>query len=197
MVELFFPNVTGSYEELLTDFNKEGGFTTRKIKNPKYDASDVDDKGVPKESKFIDNPNYKGASAAAKTKAKTTIEQDFNTAEVLGEKKGDEKSLKEVIDKVDMGIMYTGNYNLRRSENMAQGAEEAFTLLKIDIPDLDARVIPTEEGLILKIPSLFEGQLLLNNSSDSADKTNYKNAIKQIFNSIAKGTPFNKSDFEK
>jgi len=197
MVELFFPNVTGSYEELLTDFNRQGGFTQKQIKNPNYT---VDEKGLPtdpNEKEFIPNPNYKGASKAGKTEAKVTIKQDFNTAEVLGEKAGDEKPLKEVIKSVDMGTMYRGNFNLRRSENMAQGAEDAFTILKTDLPNLDARAIATEKGLILKIPNLFEGDLLLRNSNNAADKTNYENAIKQIFNSLAKGTPFDKSLFEK
>jgi len=196
MVELFFPDVKGSYEELLTDFNRQGGFTQRVIKNPNYK---IDEKGLPtdpNEKEFIPNPNYKGASEVGKTKGTVTIKEDFDTAEFLGESKGDEKLLKEVINDVDMSTMYKGNFGLRRSENMAQGAEDAFSIIKIDLPNLDARTIATESGLILKIPSLFEGDLLLPNSNDPIDKTKYKNAIKQIFNSIAKGTPFYKSDFQ-
>ena len=200
MVELFFPNVKGSYEELLTDFNKEGGFTTRKIKNPKYDASDVDDKGVPKESKFIDNPNYKGASAASKTKAKTTIKQDFNTAMVYGEKKGDNKLLKDIINDVDVGSYFlSSDAPLARSKAMNEGAQKAFDVLKLDLPNLDVRTKATANGLEITIPSLFEGTLTLTNKYTSGGQTeqNFRDAIKQIFNSIAKGTPFNKSDFEK
>ena len=80
---------------------------------------------------------------------------------------------------------------------MAKGAEDAFSIIKEDLPNLDATATPTESGLILKIPSLFEGDLLLPNSNDPIDKTKYKNAIKQIFNSIAKGTPFDKTIFDK
>jgi len=200
MVELFFPNVKGSYTELLEDFNKqEGGFTTRKIKNPKYDPKKLDAKGLPVEPQYIDNPNYKGQSAAGKTKSKITSELDFAKATVLGETAAQTKNLSDIIANVDMGRQYTlsGNYDLIRSENMAQGAEDAFTLLKEDFPNLDARARATEEGLILTIPSLFEGPLTLKNSTDPKDKANYKNAIKEIFNALAKGTPFDKSIFNK
>ena len=198
MVELFFPNVKGSYTELLDDFNKqEGGFTTRQIKNPKYDPKNLDDNGLPVEPQYIDNPNYKGQSAAGKTKAQLTSELDFATATVLGETAAQTKNISDIIEDVDMGRMYTGNYDLRRSENMAQGAEDAFAILKEDFPKLDARARATEEGLILTIPSLFEGTLTLKNSMDPKDKANYKNAIKEIFNAIAKGTPFDKSIFNK
>jgi len=198
MVEIFFPNVKGSYEELLKDFNAEGGFTTRMIKNPDYK---VNEKGVPLDPSIeplIPNPNYKGNTAAGKTTQEITIDRDFNKEMVRGETAAEDQPLKDVIEKVDMGIMnyFKGNPSLRRSNNMAQGAEDAFTILKIDLPNLDARAMPTEKGLVLTIPSLFEGDLLLRNGSDAADKTNYVNAIKQIFNSIAKGLPFDKSRFE-
>lgn len=196
-LELFYPEVKGSYKQALKDFSlAEGGFTQRQIENPKYT---VDEKGLPtdpNEKQFIPNPNYRGASQSSKTPSEVTISQDFDSAEVLGESAGDEKPLSEVIDEVDMSKMYMGNFGLRRSENMAKGAEDAFSIIKEDLPNLDARAIATESGLILKIPSLFEGDLLLPNSNDPIDKTKYKNAIKQIFNSIAKGTPFNKSDFQ-
>lgn len=194
MVELFFPNVKGSYEELLKEFNAEGGFTTSMIKNPDYK---VNEKGVPLDlsiKPFIPNPNYKGNTAVGKTAQEITIEEDFNKVFSSVE----DKLLKEVIDNVDMNTMsyFKGNPSIRRSNNMAQGAEDAFTILKIDLPNLDARVLPTKKGLVLTIPSLFEGDLLLRNRTAAADKTNYVNAIKQIFNSIAKGLPFEKSKFE-
>lgn len=197
-LELFYPEVKGSYKQALKDFSlAEGGFTQRQIENPKYT---VDEKGLPtdaNEKQFIPNPNYRGASESSKTPSEVTISQDFDSAEFLGESAGDEKPLSEVIDEVDMSTMYRGNFGLRRSENMAKGAEDAFSIIKEDLPNLDATATPTESGLILKIPSLFEGDLLLPNSNDPIDKTKYKNAIKQIFNSIAKGTPFDKTIFDK
>jgi len=198
MVELFFPNVKGSYEELLTDYNKQGGFTTRKIENPNYDPNDVDDKGVPNQQRLIDNPNYRGASVAGKTEAQVTIEQDFNSAEVLGEKTGDEKPLKDIIADVDMSYKFSdpSNASLQRASDMAQNAENAFQLLKRDLPNLDVRSRATTSGLELTIPSIFEGTLLLPSNNTDADKANYIDAIKQIFNSIAKGTAFDKSIFE-
>jgi len=198
MVELFFPNVKGSYEELLTDYNKQGGFTTRKIENPNYDPNDVDDKGVPNQQRLIDNPNYRGASVAGKTEAQVTIEQDFDSAEVLGEKTGDEKPLKDIIADVDMSFKFSdpSNASLQRASDMAQNAENAFQLLKRDLPNLDVRSRATTSGLELTIPSIFEGTLLLPSNNTDADKANYIDAIKQIFNSIAKGTAFDKSIFE-
>ena len=200
MVELFFPNVKGSYEELLTDYQRQGGFTKRKIENPNYDPNDVDDKGVPKQQRLIDNPDYKGASTASKTEAQVTIEQDFNTAEVLGEKAGDEKPLKDIIAAVDVGsYFFSADAPLARSKAMNEGAEKAFDVLKLDLPNLDVRTKATANGLEIKIPSLFEGTLTLTNKYTTGGQTeqNFRDAIKQIFNSIAKGTPFNKSEFEK
>ena len=200
MVELFFPNVKGSYEELLTDYNKQGGFTQREIKNPNYK---VDEKGLPtdpNEKQFIPNPNYKGASEVGKTKGKVTIKEDFDTAEFLGEKAGDEKPLKKVIDDVDLGTyVFSGDANLSRSKAMSEGAVKAFEVLKFDLPDLIVKTRATANGLELTIPSLFDGILTLTNEYTSGGKTkqNYVDAIKQIFNSIAKGTPFDKSEFEK
>jgi hypothetical protein len=199
MVELFFPDVKGSYEELLTDYNRQGGFTTRKIENPKYDPQDVDDNGVPKQQRFIDNPNYKGASTASKTEAEVTIEQDFDTAEVLGKKAGDEKLLKDIIADVDVGTyLFSADAPLARSKAMNEGAEKAFDVLKIDFPNIDVRTKATANGLEIKIPSLFEGTLTLTNEYTIGGQTkqNFKDAIKQIFNAIAKNSPFDKTDFE-
>ena len=180
LVELFFPDVQGSYEQLLTDFNQTGGFT-----------KSVDEKGLP-------NPNYKGASQVGRTQAKTSITEDFNTAEVLGEKAGDEKPLKEVIKKVTEDMTWKfADGPLKRSSSMADGIEEAFKILKEDFPNLDVRSRATTSGLELTIPSIFEGSLLLPNSTSADDKRNYIEAVKEIFNSIAKGTPFDKSLFEK
>ena len=82
---------------------------------------------------------------------------------------------------------------------MNEGAEKAFDLLKKDLPNLDVRTKATAKGLEIKIPSLFEGTLTLTNKYTTGGQTeqNFRDAIKQIFNSIAKGTPFNKSEFEK
>ena len=199
-LKLFFPTVTGSYTQLLTDFNKQqGGFTTRKIKNPKYDPKDVDDLGAAKENQFILNPKYKGASQIGRTEGTKTIKHDFDSAEVLGKKLGDEKPLKVIIDNAaeKMKFYLQTDPGLRRSIFMADGIEEAFKLLKLDFPNLNATSNETEEGLVLTIPSLFKGTLVLGNNSDLKDKRNYKKAVKAIFNAIAKGTPFDKSKFEK
>tara|TARA_B100000902_G_scaffold108276_3_gene110012 strand:- start:6226 stop:8241 length:2016 start_codon:yes stop_codon:yes gene_type:complete len=197
MVEIFFPNVKGSYEELLKDFNAEGGFTTRMIKNPDYK---VNEKGVPLDPSIeplIPNPNYKGNTAVGKTTQETTIDQDFNSAEVLGETASDVKPLKVVIKEItdDMTWKFADG-PLKRSISMADGIEEAFKILKEDLPNLDVRSKATTTGLELTIPSLFEGTLLLPNSTSINDKRTYVEAVKEIFNSIAKGLPFEKSKFE-
>jgi hypothetical protein len=200
MVELFFPDVKSSYEELLTDFNRQGGFTQREIRNPNYT---VDEKGLPtdpNEKEFLPNPNYKGASEAGKTKGTVTIKEDFNSAEVLGENAGDEKLLKDIINDVDVGsYFFSADAPLSRSKAMNEGAEKAFDVLKLELPNLDVRTKATANGLEIKIPSLFEGTLTLTNKYTTGGQTeqNFRDAIKQIFNSIAKGTPFNKSEFEK
>tara|TARA_B100001113_G_scaffold182679_1_gene149658 strand:+ start:6302 stop:8311 length:2010 start_codon:yes stop_codon:yes gene_type:complete len=201
MVELFFPNVKGSYEELLQDFNKqEGGFTTRKIKNPKYDPTKLDDKGLPVEPQFIDNPNYKGQSAAGKTKQKITSKKDFETATVLGKTPAGNKKLKDIIEKLDVGTYLTyRNAPLERSKAMSQGAEAAFSILKEDFPDLNIQSTPTNKGLEIKAPGIFEGTLLLDNkyTFDGTTKQKFTNAIKDLFNSIAKGLPFDVSKHNK
>jgi len=197
MVELFFPDVKGSYEELLKDFNAEGGFTTSMINNPDYKVSE---KGVPLDPSIkplIPNPNYKGNTGVGKTTEQTTIKQDFNTADFLGEKAGDVKPLKEVLDEVDLGFRF-GNGDFKRSQAMNKGAEKAFGILKIDLPNLDVTTTATDKGLEIEIPSLFEGTLTLTNKFTSGEQTkqNFIDAIKQIFNAIAKGLPFDKSKFE-
>mgnify|MGYP001380310876 CR=1 FL=1 len=201
MVELFFPNVKGSYEELLQDFNKqEGGFTTRKIKNPKYDPTKLDDKGLPVEPQFIDNPNYKGQSAAGKTKQKITSTIDFETATVLGDTPAGNKKLKDIIEKLDVGTYLTyRNAPLERSKEMSKGAEAAFSILKEDFPDLNIQSTPTNKGLEIKAPGIFEGTLLLDNkyTFDGTTKQKFTNAIKDLFNSIAKGLPFDVSKHNK
>ena len=200
-LELFYPEVKGSYKQALKDFSlAEGGFTQRQIENPKYT---VDEKGLPtdpNEKQFIPNPNYRGASESSKTPSEVTISQDFDSAEFLGESAGDQKPLSQVIDDVDVGAYpITFNADLARSKAMNQGAVKAFEILKFDLPNLDVQTKATNDGLVLTIPSLFEGTLTLTNEYTKGGKTkqNYKDAIKQIFNSIAKGTPFDKTIFDK
>lgn len=201
MVELFFPNVKGSYTELLEDFNKqEGGFTTRQIKNPKYDPKKLDDKGLPVEPQYIDNPNYKGQSEAGKTKSKITSELDFETATVLGDTPAGTKKLKDIIEDLDVGAYLTyRNGDLERSKQMGKGAEAAFSVLKEDFPDLNIQSSPTNKGLEIKAPGIFEGTLLLDNkyTFDGSTKQKFSNAIKELFNSITKGIPFDVSKHNK
>ena len=201
MVELFFPNVKGSYAELLEDFNKqEGGFTTRQIKNPKYDPKNLDDKGLPVEPQYIDNPNYKGQSAAGKTKAQLTSELDFETATVLGDTAAGTKKLKDIIEDLNVGAYLTySNGDLERSKAMSKGAEAAFSVLKDDFPDLNIQSSPTNKGLEIKAPGIFEGTLLLDNkyTFDGTTKQKFSNAIKELFNSITKGIPFDVSKHNK
>ena len=196
MVELFFPNVKGSYEELLNNFNREGGFTSQTIVNPNYEE---DENGVPvgDENKTIPNPKYQGDSASGKTKSETKINLNYNTDTILGENEDETITPKEVIENVDMDFVFSREGDLKRAKKMLDGADKVFSLLQNNNPNLILNTEAGKNGLTITAPSVFEGDLLISSVKGSLSKNNYSNAIKALFNSIVNGQKFDKSKYSK
>jgi hypothetical protein len=210
LLELFYPDVEGSYDQLLSEYNKtQGGFTSKTIANPDYE---VDDLGVSNgQPETIPNPNYKGASVSGKTQSETTNTKKINTfrnaviegdaldgsedvgvAEILTKTKPAEGGVDWSAVELLFGI---GTTALVRAKQMKENSSTIFSLLEDQLKGFKMDLKATDGGLVIDIPSVLNEKLTLKSLRGNDNATAYQYAIEKIYNAAVNGEKIDVSIF--